>query len=192
MTRDDDLSGRMPSHPMLTVFANIGEIKKGIDNLEEGQAETNKRISGLHAKIETLVTVEDCEASRLACQAQQAARAAAPAPVAVSASGSPGAPSRGLLERLGDNAKALTAILGLLALLGGALLVLSRFINRVEDSLGATTRTQQAQTQQVLEAIRAPQVIPLSFPQPVILPAADAGPLPRRSVIRRSRPRVDR
>ena len=129
---------------MLQVFKNIGEIKKGIQALEDSQRSTKQQIDDIHACVGNLVTKDDCEGHRQALEESLE---------------EPDGPEKlGLLERGAKHAKALTAILVLMGMLGGGLVWVSRVINRVETALTAEVRAQQQQTQAVTAEVRQQQV----------------------------------
>jgi len=173
-----------PSHPMLQVFKDIGSIKTGIANLEGGQAELDGKVSGLHHTIAGLVTSDECEAHR---DALEASMEMAEGPTAQLPPGGPG-----LLERAGKHAKAITAILVLLGMVGGILLVMSRLVGSVERTLAADRQAQKAVQAQVLQELKKPQEPVVVREKVYVYPDAGARRRRRRPVRRRRVPRTKR
>lgn len=162
----DNGSRGEPSHPMITFAADIGAIKKGVENLEKGQEEVDQKVSGLHQTVADLVTKEDCAGHREALTVAEESEAAG-----------------SLIDRVGKKAGAILAILALLGTLGGVLLVLSRFIGSVERTLEKDRAEQKQVTQKMLKRLDKPQR-PVIVHQPVYI-YPDAGP--RRRPRRRPR-----
>lgn len=168
-----DNGGREESIPG-SLFQDIGKIQKGIENLEGGQEEVNNKVSGLHQQMSRLVTKDECEGHRAEFEEQLAPEAPAPS---------------GLLERMGKNAKSITAIIILGSLAGGLLLGLSRVIGSVEALMTTQRQEQKAATKRVLQQLQKPPVI---IHQPILV-YPDAGPPPRRRMrTPRRRPRTRR
>lgn len=169
-----------PSYPMLQVFKDIGSIKKGIENLEGGQGELDQKVSGLHRTVADLVTKEDCKDHRdVFCKKVDAKLEV----VAVAVAEEPTGAKNGLLERMGKKAGALMAILALLGVVGGGLLVLSRFIGSVERTLAADRKEQKQVTAKMLKQLAKPQEPVVVREKVYVYP--DAGP--RRRPRRRPR-----
>lgn len=94
---------------------------------------------------------------------------------------------RNILQRVKDNAVAITAIIGFLTLVGAGFLNLARFVVRVETVLEENKQATKAQTKKLEKEIRR---IDESKPRIVYLPArpdARVKPRPARPRPRRSR-----
>jgi len=161
------------SQPLLQVCEDLGAIKAGVSNLQSGQREVREH-------LKTLVTREECKDQRRAITRTIADRHSD------EVTGVRAAPTNGLLERLGKKAGAIATILALLAMLGGAFLVLSRFIGQVETALLDNSVRQERSERRMIKEIRsAPSPTPVMVPQPIVV-HPDAG---RRRRLRRHRHR---
>lgn len=157
---------------LMQIAGDMGGMRKGVENLEKGQTELDEKISGIHRNIADLVTTEECEAHRAEMAAVDDDTGQVPVP------------QNGLLKRLGDNAKAIMAILTLVAFVAGALLLLARFVGKVEVALATDRKQQQKMIKKLVEPVR-----PVVIQQPIRYVYPDAGPKRRPRYPRRRRPR---
>ncbi len=151
---------------MLQFAEDIGSIKKGVDNLEIGQAaqaeaavEMDEKISGLHKNVAELVTADECAARHESHEELHAEEM----------TGLMNQP--GILERFGKRAKYLLAIGALVTMFGGALVVLYRLAGRVEAKLAEPAKPAQL--------IYVPQPTPVALPPDASI-KPDAKPTPKR------------
>ena len=165
----------MPEDPRATsslfrLAQDVGSIKQGVKQLEDGQREVDRKITGLQRSVAGLVTREDCKASRQDLTAR----------IAVERPRRPPSSERpAWLETAGKKAGAASAILGLLAMLVVGLVLVSRFVSSVERAIEADRKEQLRQTTQVLDEIRSSQRPPIIIQQPA-QPPPDAGPARKR------------
>lgn len=169
MVRREEGPPSVSSYPMLKFAEDLGHIKRGVHNLEDGQQELDEKVSGLYRTVGNLVTKEDCQAHRAETEViVPEAAATAPPP---------------LLDRMAKGAKSVTAILVLAGLLGGLLLAGSRFVSSVERALARDRAAQESARESLIQELKRAQE-PVIVHQPVYI-YPDAGTRRRR---RRRRP----
>jgi hypothetical protein len=132
----------------------LGRIEAGVENLKEGQNETNEKVSGLHRTVADLVTKDDCKDHRVVLCKKFDAKLEAQA---VEDTTEAFVAQPGPLERLGKKAGAIAAILGLVGMLLAGLIWFSRLIGSVERTLAADRQAQKVATKKMLEELRRPK-----------------------------------
>jgi len=152
-----------PSHPMLKVYADIGTITKGIENLEKGQGRVEDEIVTLQGRVSNLVTKEECESRhpRSKYKTTESRKVG------------------GLLQRVAENAGNITKILTLIASVGIGLWAIHKFSTRLEATLERAEVKSEKTTREIVEKIEKrppPRVIYVPVP---VTPDAGA-PSPRR------------
>jgi hypothetical protein len=168
---------------MLKVYRDIGEITTGIKGLQDGQETLNTTVGKLHDTVGTLVTKEDCESHREACDERLDEIAACAGQAKEVAT------KKGALAILGDNAGNIVKIMGFLGAVGTLLWGAHEFLNRLEIGLARNAGEQKKATKMVLHRLNQPPapVEPHLVYVPVPVPR-DAGirPRPRRRPRRRA------
>lgn len=157
---------------------DIGAIKSGIASLETSQARTEKKITGLQQAVSGLVAKEDCREHRQRINGRVDALQGPDRTAAVAAES-----RASLLEKLGKNAGALTAIITLVGIMVGGAIATARLVASVEAVLDKERRASSAQMTQILDEVR-------KQPEPVVVHEKvyvqpDAGPAKRRQRKRR-------
>lgn len=173
--REDETQPTITSYPMLKFAEDLGHIKRGVHNLEDGQREVDEKVSGLYKTVANLVTKDDCKLHRDTTTEIVIPESTFPPP---------SSPLQlPLLERMGKTAKALTAIIALVGLIGAILLAASRFIASVETALEKDRQAQQVQQKALIQEFQKARE-PVIVHKPVYV-YPDAGTRRRR---RRRRP----
>lgn len=173
---------REPDDLLIRFAQDIGTIREGVRNLDEGQRKVDKKITGLQRTVAELVTRADCKARH--------ADVTERIDTALFAAAQPAPPQEqgkaGILELAGKKAGAIAAILSLLAMIVVGVVVIARFVGSLERAIDADRKAQETANKELVQALRGSSK-PVAPALPAVAPEPDAGPTTRRRRGRRGK-----